>query len=180
LAKEYKMYLRNIVAQLCAIVLISNGCTAGDAGKPTMASPYTGLQIQNFETRSMGGPVEVFKFGVYYPHGNASPQPKVVVPTAVYDNYGHMIKPNKSPIFVDHNSVKVLCTGAVEGTFMGTYYPHPYIDEGGGETWDVRVTGTMQTHRAGTIYVNVFDDAGNLVASSTENVDAHVNVVKGE
>ncbi len=145
--------------------------------KPVLPqSPYKGLQVKTFETRSMGGPVEVFKFGLYYPKGNASPQPCVVVPEAVYDAYGHIIKPNNSPIYVDHNSVKLVCTGAVDGTFLGQYKPHPYVDEGDGVTWDVRCAGAMKDHRAGTIYMNLFDDAGNLVVSATESVDATVNV----
>ncbi len=140
-----------------------------------IVSIYVGLTIKSPILTNRSGQMDKLTFSVVYPKGNKSPQPELVlrkterIPgTQVYKIVGTV------PTHVK-GFLKVFLSGAVEGTCIAHYHRHPLCDEGGNTTWHAYGTFAYKSMRAGTVYMNVFDDAGHLISSTTFQVDKSGN-----
>ena len=132
-------------------------------------SPYKNVELRNVRIQDAGSPVVKLKIETYYPKGNKSPQPQFVIPQITYNAQGVPSKPGA--IKVTNDYVKAVITGAVTATCTGNYKTRGYMDEGGGMMWYATLRGTETNVRAGTAYINAFDEKGNLISSTTVTVN---------
>ncbi len=164
-----------------ALTVSMFSCSCGkraNASTPLPQSPYKGLNIHNVKLSNHAGQTFRISFGVQWLNGNTSPQPDIKVPQLQYGPGGVIIGGDtKSPVVVEHGFIKTIFTGAIEGSAKGQYRPRCYMDEGGNTTWYARLNATFTSSRAGTVYMNAFDDKGNLIASTTFEIDANLDVV---
>lgn len=176
--KTTAFYVAIWMALIGSIELLITSCaTPADASKYSIGSPYNGLGMRELEFSSRGGMVYRLKFGLHYPKGNKSPQPSIVIPKVVYGPGQVILSQPPGKITVSHSFVKAVLTGAIEGVATGNFAPHAPVDEGGGITWYATTTLVAKSVRAGTVYCNVFDDKGDMMAYTTFEVDKNEHLL---
>ena len=167
-----------VVFALMAILLSCSCSNAAKAATPTKPK-YSGIKLSAIRLSNHAGNTFRLTFGVEWPKGNTSPQPDLKVPYVQYGPGGMILGGDtKAPIVVEHGTLKVIFTGAIDGSGMGQYRPHCYMDEGGNVSWYAKLNATMKDNRAGTVYMNVFDDTGDLVTGGTFEVDDKLAIVQ--
>ena len=86
---------------------------------------------------------------------------------------------NKSPM-PKYHYVHAIASGAMEGTGIGQLEARPYVDEGGNANYYGSVTLTLKSKRQGTVYLNLFDYADDLVAGTTVEIDKTAHLARKE
>ena len=137
---------------IAGVLALALGSCAAVKMPPT---PYHKLHAHVTSlNRSQGKTVRVH-FALQWPPGNKSPMPK-------------------------YHYLSAISSGAIDGRGSGQIAQHCYVDEGGNANYYGSVTLTLKSRRQGTVYLNLFDYADDLVASTTVEIDKTAHLASKE